>query len=115
MKARLLRAYARQHADPIVFRAGDVVLVGVRDEEWPEFWWATDPRGRSGWVHRQFIAGTEGMTTATRDYDACELDAAEGDIVELIEEAGGWWWSVDVHGQRGWLPARDLEIQRDRT
>jgi Variant SH3 domain/SH3 domain len=115
VQARLVRAYATRHADPIAFAAGEAVVVGARDEEWPEFWWATDPRGRSGWVHRRFIAGTEGTTRAMQDYDARELDAAEGDIIELIEEAGGWWWSVDAHGRRGWLPARDLEIQRDRT
>ena len=46
MKARLVRAYAAQHADPIAFAAGEPVVVGIRDEEWPEFWWATDPRGR---------------------------------------------------------------------
>ncbi len=113
MHARLLRDYRTQYPDPIRFGVGERVRVGARDTEWPEFLWATDATGRSGWVHERYLCGTAGDSAARRDYDARELDADAGDTVQLIEEAGGWWWSQAADGRRGWLPARDLHIERE--
>jgi SH3-like domain-containing protein len=113
MRARLLRDYRTQYPDPIRFGAGERVVLGARDSEWPEFLWATDAAGRSGWVHEKYLCGSTGETTARRDYDARELDADTGQTVELIEEAGGWWWSQAADGRSGWLPARDLDIERN--
>jgi hypothetical protein len=47
------------------------------------------------------------------DYTARELDADAGQRVMLIDEAGGWWWCENEQGAQGWLPARDLEIERE--
>ncbi|MFT3807154.1 SH3 domain-containing protein [Arenimonas sp.] len=113
MHARLLRDYRTQYHDPVRFLAGETVRVDDRDTEWPEFLWATDPDGRSGWVHQRYLAGDTGETTAVRDYTARELDADAGQIVELIEEAGGWWWSATDDGRSGWLPARDIDLERN--
>lgn len=115
MKARLVRDYVTKYPDPIAFQAGEPVLVGARDTEWPGFLWCTDARGRVGWVHERYLGGDAGTVSAVRDYDARELDARAGDIVELVEEAGGWWWSVDNNGRRGWLPVRDLDVQQEQT
>lgn len=111
MQARLRRDYRKKHHDPVRFQAGETVRVGERDTEWPEFLWATDGSGRSGWVHERFLAATTGEATALQDYDARELDAEAGDVVRLIEEAGGWWWCENAIGEQGWLPERDLDIE----
>lgn len=113
MKARLLRDYRSQYPDPIRFRAGECVVLGECDREWPEFLWATDAYGRSGWVHQRFLDAATGTATAIRDYIARELDADTGETVALIEEAGGWWWAQNTEGEQGWLPARDLHIERN--
>jgi SH3-like domain-containing protein len=109
-RARLVRDYRTQYHDPVRFARGESVLVGVRDSEWPEFVWATDAGGRSGWVHQRYLDGDHGEARATRDYTARELDATAGEEVHLIEEAGGWWWCENATGAQGWLPARDLQI-----
>ena len=69
--------------------------------------WATDPRGRSGWVHQGYLDGD----TVLRDYDARELDGNAGDSVRMIELAGGWWWVENEIAERGWLPERVLAIE----
>jgi hypothetical protein len=107
MRARLRRDYRPQHRDPIAFTAGERLVLGTRDTEWPEFLWATDPRGKSGWVHQDRLDGD----LAVRDYDARELSANAGDIVRLLEAAGGWWWAENIIGETGWLPDRDLDIE----
>lgn len=109
-RARLVRDYRTQYRDPVRFAQGERVLVGERDTQWPEFLWATDAGGRSGWVHQRYLDADHGNVRATRDYTARELDASIGEQVILIEEAGGWWWCEDVSGAQGWLPARDLQI-----
>ncbi|UXI69194.1 SH3 domain-containing protein [Tahibacter amnicola] len=110
MIATLLRDYQTQYADPVRFARGENVLVGERDTEWPQFIWATDGGGRSGWVHESYLSGDRGHVQAVRDYTARELDAVAGEKVRLLEEAGGWWWVENGRGEQGWLPARDLSM-----
>jgi SH3-like domain-containing protein len=108
--ARVVRDYRTQYPDPVRFAQGETVAVGARDTEWPEFVWATDAGGRSGWVHQRYLDADRGTARATRDYSARELDASAGEQVRLIEEAGGWWWCESATGAQGWLPARDLDL-----
>lgn len=114
MFAVLLRDYRTQYHDPVRFARGDAVVVGARDTEWPEFLWATDAAGRSGWVHQSYLAGDRGTVLGARDYTARELDADAGERVRLIEQAGGWWWAENERGAQGWLPARDLSMEQER-
>lgn len=113
--ARLLRDYRTRYHDPVGFARGETVTVGKRDDEWPQYFWAIDVRGRNGWVHQRFLEATSGVTRAARDYTACELDADAGETVRLLEEAGGWWWCENSAGAQGWLPARDLETETETT
>jgi hypothetical protein len=115
MYARLLRDYRTQYRDPLRFGAGESVELGARDTDWPEFIWATDRHGRSGWAHESFLDRDHGIAIARRDYTARELDAASGERVRLIEQAGGWWWTENTRGEQGWLPARDLDIERNEA
>lgn len=114
MHAVLLRDYRAAYADPVRFRRGDRVVLGERDSEWPEFIHGTDVSGRNGWIHESCVDPDHGIATATRDYDARELDADRGETVRLIEQAGGWWWVENTRGASGWLPARDLMIEPQR-
>ncbi len=107
MHATLRADYRAKYRNPLAVSAGENVTPGIRDVDWPEFIWATDPRGRSGWIHQSCLEGS----VALRDYDACELDANAGDSVRLIELLGGWWWAENEIAERGWLPDRVLAIE----
>jgi len=107
MHATLKASYRARHRNPIAVVTGETVILGIRDVDWPEFIWATDPRGRSGWVHQSALQ----ENVATRDYDARELDANAGDSVRLVELLGGWWWAENEISERGWLPERVLTIE----
>jgi hypothetical protein len=107
MYARLSNNHHARYRNPLAVVAGEKVTLGIRDVDWPEFIWATDPRGRSGWIHQGFLDGD----TVLRDYDAREIEGNTGDAVRLIELAGGWWWAENEIGERGWLPERVLTIE----
>lgn len=111
MKARLLNAYRSQHRVPLRFHAGEIVQLGVRDEEWPDFAWVKTGEGRAGWAPVAWLRPLgDGHAEALRDYSAQELDVDSGESVQLHHEHGGWWWAERANGARGWLPARDLEL-----
>ncbi len=107
MHAKLSANYRAKYRNPVAVVSGESVILGIRDVDWPEFIWATDPRGRSGWIHQSCLEGN----VLNRDYDARELDANAGDAVRLIELLGGWWWAENEIGERGWLPERVLAIE----
>lgn len=111
MRARLHGSHRSQYPNPLYFRAGQVVELGVRDEEWPAFAWVKTDQGQAGWAPVEWLRPLgNGRAEALRDYSARELDADRGEQVRLHHEHGGWWWSERADGTQGWLPARELEL-----
>jgi hypothetical protein len=111
MQARLLNDYRSRYRNPIRFQAGQLVELGVCDEEWPAFAWVTVHSEHAGWAPVAWLRPLgDGRAEALRDYDARELDAESGEAVTLHLEHGGWWWSERTDGAQGWLPAADLQL-----
>lgn len=109
-RARVVRDYRAQYANPIRFAAGDVVTLGARDTEWPAFVWTINADGNAGWAPIDWLTPLgDGRAEALRDYSAQELDVDAGDEVELHHTLGGWWWCEREDGQRGWVPDGHLQ------
>ena len=114
MRARAVRDYRTQYANPIMLARGDVVALGARDTEWPAFAWTTTADGNAGWAPVDWLQPRDdGHAVALRDYSAQELDVRAGDTVALQHELGDWWWCAHADGRSGWLPARDLDLIND--
>ena len=108
MHATLRHDYHPAPREPIAFSAGERLVVGLADPDWPDFVEATDARGRRGRVPRAHLDGD----VARRDFDGRELSANEGDAVFLSEQSGGWWWARNAIGETGWLPDYVLNIEQ---
>ncbi len=109
-RARIVRDYRTQYANPIRFARGEVVTLGARDTEWPAFIWTTTIDGNAGWAPVDWLKPLDnGRAEALREYSAQELDADAGDAVTLLHELGGWWWCEHADGRSGWLPTEHLE------
>jgi hypothetical protein len=100
------------YPDPITMRAGDVLQLGQRDDEYPGWIWCTARDGRAGWVPAAYldVAGDAGV--ARRDYRAVELRAGAGEVVVVSAEESGWAWVVNARGEAGWVPATKLTVRR---
>jgi hypothetical protein len=107
---KVIRAWTAMYADPIDIRAGEPLVTGQTDPEWPGWIWCTDPRGRSGWTPIDSIhVAADGKTgTITCDFTARELTVREGDVVTPLRVLHGWCWARDARGNEGWLPAAHL-------
>lgn len=106
---RVIKDYTRQHNDPIRFERGESIIVERSDPEYPGWFWCTDKRGKSGWVHESYFEQEDYRHIAIEDYNALELTVKAGDELIGEDERGGWLLAVTRGGQRGWVPLSHVE------
>lgn len=107
---RVVRDYTAQYPDPITVRAGDRVLVGAGDPEFPGWWWCTGPDRRAGWVPEEFLRREGEAAVMLRDYTARELGVRAGAEVRVGEAISGWMWVTAADGRAGWIPETCLAL-----
>lgn len=109
-KVRVIEPHITSDPNPVRFRAGDVLGVGHRDQQWTSYVWCTDQAGRAGWVPDSYFRLTgPHEAVALRDYDATELTVARGDVLDVLDEAGGWYLCRSALGVSGWVPGDVVE------
>jgi variant SH3 domain-containing protein len=101
---RVVREYVAQYPNPITVRAGDHVIVGADDPEFPGWWWCTGPDGLAGWVPEQLFQRTGTDAVMRQDYTARELSVPAGAEVVLHHAVNGWAWVSSSDGRAGWIP-----------
>lgn len=106
---RVVRDYAPQPGEPIRFERGEAIVVERRSEAYPGWWWCSDKRGRSGWVHERYFTEDDYRYVATEDYDGSELSARAGEVLTSLIEHDGRALCVNRDGEQGWVPLAHLE------
>ena len=106
---RVVTAYQTPFPDPLILKAGEKLDLSDRESDWPGWLWCTTRQGQSGWVPGAYIEPMGQIGLARRDYDATELSAEEGEELTVNDEESGWLWCADRQGQRGWIPAENVE------
>ena len=80
---RVATSRARDHVENIRIRDGESIVVGHRNQQYPEFLWCAAEDGHAGWVPEQFLhMDTDKEATALRDYDAAQLTVVKGETLE---------------------------------
>lgn len=111
-RVRVTTSHSARAGVPLRLTAGQEVTVGRRDDEWPAWVWCETADGNSGWVPEAYLAREApefDRASALHDYDATELNAAEGAVLEVVAEEGGWLRCRTDDGHTGWIPERDVE------
>ena len=104
-RVRVMRSHVTNDPDPVRFVTGEVLSIGHHDQQWRSFVWCTDQSGHAGWVPDSHIEMTGAReATALRDYDATELTVSKGEVLDVLEEAGGWLRCRTSSGREGWVP-----------
>ncbi|MCE1252946.1 MAG: hypothetical protein LWX83_05285 [Anaerolineae bacterium] len=110
-RAEVKLAYQAVYAQPIQMRAGDSLVPGREDTQYPGWIWCSHPSGRSGWTPLAYISIHGATATALTDYDASELTAAAGEVLTLLSLLNGWYWAEKTDGSAGWIPAEHVTLK----
>ena len=51
----------------------------------------------------------EHQAVALRDYDATELSVGRKELLEVLDEVGGWYLCRTQTGMSGWVPCSCVE------
>ena len=110
-RVRVVEAHVTSDPNPIRFRQGDTLGVGHHDQVWKEYVWGTDQAGRSGWVPDASLDIAPGglHATARCDYDSTELTVGRKQILDVLDEVGGWYLCRTESGASGWVPGTSVE------
>ena len=110
-RARVTESHVSSPQSPVKFVVDDILGVGHRDKQWTTYVWVTDQSSHAGWVPDTYLEMTsEHEAVAVRDYDATELTIVKNEIVEVLEEVGGWVHCRSSSGIDGWVPANKLQL-----
>jgi Variant SH3 domain len=109
-RMRVREAYVPGYLEPIRFKQGEAVNVGHHDQQWTAYCWCTAQSGEQGWVPDSYLDMTgPSEAVAKRDYDGTELTVGKDEIVEVLDDEGGWLLCRTSMGSVGWLPGDILE------
>jgi len=109
----VLASYVAAYADPITMKAGELLVLDGREDNWQGWtWlWCSNQQGKSGWVPQSYVKQTEQEGyVALYDYNAKELSVQIGEALLVAQFESGWFWCSDQHGQSGWVPAEHVLV-----
>jgi len=112
-KARIITEYQPQYSDPIEVVAGETMLVGDEDKEFPGWRWCRARDGRAGWLPVELILAAEAEFRVLEDYSARELSVKPGEEVTVQEARHGWLLVRNAQGERGWIPSSAVQPLQD--
>ena len=114
--ARVVQAHNHSCPDSVSGKEGDVFLLGgLHSAEYPDFVWATAADNRCGWIPKAFLQQDGDFGRLVRDYNAREVVVDMGEVVEILEEIGGWLWIATDDGLEGWIPAKSITYLAGRA
>jgi hypothetical protein len=109
-RMRVTASRVSDHIDDVRLRAGDSIVVGHRNQQYPEFVWCATEDGHHGWAPEEFLEMTgPGTAVALRDYAAAHLTVSRGEILEALEQVGSWIFCRNASGRSGWVRVDALE------
>ena len=109
-QGRVIAEHKSTFPNPLIAAIGDSVNVGRRDDEYPGWFWCTDSKGISAWVPESYLQIEGARGKFVMDYNSFELSIGADEMLEIIEETGGWCWCIRETGEMGWLPAEKVEV-----
>ncbi len=104
--------YRAEYPDPIKISKGDSVVIGEKYEgnpDWNGWVWCINKAGSKGWVPENILIIEGNSGTAAEDYDAAELGAVKGEILECNKLTGGWAFCRNGKNEWGWIPESNLK------
>lgn len=113
---RCIKNYQSPYPESILFREGEVVVVGEvynQEPSWQDWIRCLADDGREAWVPIQFLNITEQSGTLLKEYDALELSLTVDDVIRVSDIVNGFGMANKQNGEQGWVPMNHLEIYKN--
>ena len=108
--------YDAPFPDPLRGRAGERLCTDrSKATDIPGWIWCTAADGRSGWVPESYLRDDGANAFLLRDDDAIELTVRTGAVLVIHAEEGGFCWTTNADGRRGWVPTTCLRRIAERA
>jgi SH3-like domain-containing protein len=110
MYYQTIDSHTSTYPNPISFKAGDQLLIGVSDSEYPSWVRVTTHNGNEGWAPEYYIEKLPNSEKgiAIKDYSAFELEVHFGELLFLLHEISGWSYVRNENSLVGWVPSKIL-------
>jgi hypothetical protein len=112
---RVVRDYESPYPNSMSFLKGELVEVGQEfkdDPDWENWVWC-EGNNKKAWVPKQYIKILGANGIFERDYDALELSVQVGEKLVIHEIVNGFGLSEKPDGAKGWVPMRNLVIEKE--
>ena len=108
---KVITDWTAAYGDPIVLRAGDMIHLSGREDDWDghRWLWARSEAGKEGWIPDTLPLKEAGAHHAATGFSAVELTCHVGEVLSGSQETHGWILCRDETGRDGWVPARCLQ------
>ncbi len=109
-KVIVIKPYDREFDIPLVAPEGTVLDVLRRnDGVYTEWFVCRSIQGIEAYVPEELLEvdGSKGKLLA--DYSSWELTVQKGEVLERLQEMGGWIWAKTSEGEYGWVPSLNVK------
>ena len=106
MKLVVTKNHKSNYLNPIMFKKGELLVIGKKDNEYKGWIWVTTESGNQGWAPIQYLQIKEESNTAEAKqyYNAKELDTVLEEELTLHYELNDWGLVEKRDGSVGWIP-----------
>jgi hypothetical protein len=110
-------AYQSPYPGPIIFHAGEEVMIGKEfseDPEWRDWVWCEGQRGNKAWAPKQYLEMEAGRGVFLTEYNALELSVNAGEVLKVHDIVNGFAMAETPDGRLGWVPLKNLSQIKSR-
>lgn len=114
---RVVEPYNSPYPTPIIFHAGEKVIIRrefKEDPEWKDWVWCEGQRGNQAWAPKQYLDMDRDRGVFLTEYNALELSVEVGEMLRVHEIVNGFAMAEKLDGRLGWVPLRNLSQVEDR-
>ena len=110
-RVRVIESHVTSDPNPVRFRAGDTRRRGAPRPGLEEVRLGHRRGGPLGLGAEEYLEIAPGahQATALRDYDSTELTVGRKEILDVLDEVGGWYLCRTQSGMSGWVPSTSVE------
>ncbi len=110
---RCIQNYQSPYPKSILFRAGEVVVVGEEytlNPAWKEWFRCLAKDGREAWIPKHYLSIQGESGTLLEEYDVLELSLTVDEVISVSDIINGFGRAQNKNGEQGWVPMNHLEI-----